>query len=110
MLSITLLLLYTVASISSSSLQSRSPLGAPLYGDISSETAFEDEILEFYADDVPFDKRDYTRTPRMISYTWEPQPSETAVGFNISMDVSGCYRSLKRDTHTQTVLLGPTPP
>lgn len=89
--------LLLIHSVFSSSLK---PLQARAYpADVSSEASFDVEIWEFLDDNVqPLDKRRYTGTRPVTSYTWTPAPWEAATRFHISMDNSGYSREVKRDT------------
>ena len=76
-----------------------SPVQAQAHPDLSSEVSFQDDILEFLADDVqPLEERRFTASPRLISYTWDPPPSQNVVGFNISVDISPCPRGVRSYT------------
>lgn len=68
---------------------------------IKSTTSLADEYFETFAKDLVesprvFQERSYTRTAQLISYI--QTPSRNSPGFNISMDISGCGRSMKRST------------
>ncbi|CAL8584427.1 hypothetical protein XPA_010029 [Xanthoria parietina] len=66
---------------------------------LPSEPSFGDDLRQFLDGDIkPLDKRLYTATRQMISYTWAPELHQTGTGFNISMDISRCNRALKRHT------------
>lgn len=76
-----------------------SPSQALAHPDMSSEVSFQNDILEFVADDVqPLGESSFTASPRLISYTWFPPPSQNVVGFNISVDISSCSRGVKSYT------------
>ncbi|KAI4145703.1 MAG: hypothetical protein L6R39_003722 [Caloplaca ligustica] len=75
------------------------PFKASAVADVQSEDSFEEDLREFLAEDVNIlDRRSAANKPRLLSYSWEPPPWRGIPGFNISMDFSGCARSVKKDT------------
>ena len=96
MLSTPLVLIFSVALIQWSPTQAQ----AQAHPDLSSEVSFQNDILEFLVDDIqPLEERSFTASPRLISYTWFPPPSQNVIGFNISVDISPCARGLKSYTN-----------
>lgn len=65
-----------------------------------SSISLEDDIQDFLADDVQtlYQRRSAATSRRMISYATIPSPTEAAIGFNISMDISGCKRGVRKNT------------
>ena len=65
-----------------------------------SSMSLKDDIHNFLAEGLQTlnQGRSAATTRRMISYATIPSPTETAIGFNISMDISGCKRGVRKTT------------
>ena len=63
-------------------------------GQLLTEQAFE--TLDEGA--VPHERRDFVKTPHLFSYIWNQSSPDGVVGYNISVDVSGCGRSVHQST------------
>ncbi|KAL8682517.1 MAG: hypothetical protein Q9186_001464 [Xanthomendoza sp. 1 TL-2023] len=67
------------------------------------DPGFEDpsmqDLHDFLATDNHLSQRSSaSEKPRLVSFTWTPTSRKAIPGFNISMDISGCGKSLRKNT------------
>ena len=66
---------------------------------LKNDRSVAEAYFEIFDENVtPLDKRGYQRSARLLSFVETPRSAEDLPGFNLSMDVSGCGRSVQMNT------------
>ncbi len=66
---------------------------------LKNDRSVAEEYFEILDENVtPLDKRGYQKSGRVLSFVETPRSAEDLPGFNLSMDVSGCGRSVQMNT------------
>lgn len=66
---------------------------------LKNDRSVAEEYFEIFDENVtPLDKRGYQRSGRLLSFVETARSAEDLPGFNLSMDVSGCGRSVQMNT------------